>query len=160
MGSFASKFLLLGGSSSATAFAEDRFRLVKRAISGVCIFAASAFEFVGPVGTNLGPAATLCSREAILHGAEGLLAELAASVDKLLLMREVIVFVQALLPMRLTILDVVEFMASRVLCCLWVGEGIDWVCNQIKVYDYLKQTKENDKSMRITLEVVLVLKTS
>jgi len=83
----------------------------------------------------------------------------AASVDKLLLMREVIVFVQALLPMRLTILDVVEFMASRVLCCLWVGEGIDWVCNQIKVYE-LKQTKQNDKSMRITLEVVLVLKTS
>jgi hypothetical protein len=114
MGSFASKFLLLGGSSSATAFAEDRFRLVTRAISGVCIFAASAFEFVGPVGTNLGPAATLCSRGAILHVAEGLLAELAASVDKLLLMREVIVFVHALTPMRLTILDV-EFMASRVL---------------------------------------------
>jgi len=64
-----------------------------------------------PEGTNLRPA-LLCIREAVVHGAEGELI-VVASVEKLLLllMREVIVLVQLLLPMRLTILEVGDCMA-------------------------------------------------
>jgi hypothetical protein len=115
IGSFVSKFLLLGG-SFATAFAEDRlllFRKTRVVILGPCckfpVFRVVVEAFrLRPDDSNLRPA-LLCIREAVLHGAEGGLIVVAASVERLLLMREVIVLVQ--LPMRLTILEVGDCMA-------------------------------------------------